>query len=155
MLLAVICQPEFTEKYVAMNNELLDKMESWGVNIPKKRISTGPMTYMIGVDLDLTLKMRATATKLGVKFIDKTTISDLLTRDGQIAGAVGYSIIDGTFYVLKENPSFSVPEVRTTVWLRCGVTDVVTVSQQLTVPAHRCEIRSLVTCTALPCTQQP
>lgn len=72
-----------------MNNELLDKMESWGVNIPKKRIPTGPMTYMVGVDLDLTLKMRATATKLGVKFIDKTTISDLLTRDGKIAGAVG------------------------------------------------------------------
>ena len=69
------------KKYVAMNNELLDKMESWGVNIPKKRIPTGPMTYMVGVDLDLTLKMRATATKLGVKFIDKTTISDLLTRD--------------------------------------------------------------------------
>lgn len=89
------------KKYVAMNNELLDKMESWGVNIPKKRIPTGPMTYMIGVDLDLTLKMRATATKLGVKFIDKTTISDLLTRDGQIAGAVGYSIIDGTFYVFE------------------------------------------------------
>ena len=76
------------KKYVAMNNELLDKMESWGVNIPKKRIPTGPMTYMVGVDLDLTLKMRATATKLGVKFIDKTTISDLLTRDGKIAGAV-------------------------------------------------------------------
>ena len=89
------------KKYVAMNNELLDKMESWGVNIPKKRIPTGPMTYMVGVDLDLTLKMRATATKLGVKFIDKTTISDLLTRDGKIAGAVGYSIIDGTFYVFE------------------------------------------------------
>ena len=57
------------KKYVAMNNELLDKMESWGVNIPKKRIPTGPMTYMVGVDLNLTLKMRATATKLGVKLI--------------------------------------------------------------------------------------
>lgn len=122
------------KKYVAMNNELLDKMESWGVNIPKKRIPTGPMTYMIGVDLDLTLKMRATATKLGVKFIDKTTISDLLTRDGQIAGAVGTASLTVPSMYLKENPSSSVPEVRTTVWLRCGVTDVVTVSQQLTVP---------------------
>ena len=121
------------KKYVAMNNELLDKMESWGVNIPKKRIPTGPMTYMVGVDLDLTLKMRATATKLGVKFIDKTTISDLLTRDGKIAGAVGYSIIDGTFYVF---------EGRTTVSLRCGVTDVAMVLRQLTVPVHRCVIRS-------------
>mgnify|MGYP000355736449 CR=1 FL=1 len=45
--------------------------------------------------------MRANCHKTGVKFIDKTTISDLLTRDGKIAGAVGYSIIDGTFYVFE------------------------------------------------------
>ncbi|MCD7922822.1 MAG: FAD-dependent oxidoreductase [Clostridiales bacterium] len=89
------------KKYVAMNNELLDKMESWGVKIPKKRIPTGPMTYMIGVDLDLTLQMRKTAAKLKVRFMDKTTVSDLLTADGKIAGAVGYSIIDGTFYVFE------------------------------------------------------
>ncbi|MCC8151989.1 MAG: FAD-binding protein [Lachnospiraceae bacterium] len=89
------------KKYVAMNNELLDKMEGWGVNIPKKRIPTGPLTYMVGVDLDITLKMRKTATKLGVRFMDKTTVSDLLTADGKIAGAVGYSIIDGTFYVFE------------------------------------------------------
>ncbi|MCC8082046.1 MAG: FAD-dependent oxidoreductase [Lachnospiraceae bacterium] len=89
------------KKYVAMNNELLDKMESWGVKIPKKRIPTGPMTYMVGVDLDLTLQMRKTATKMKVRFMDKTTVSDLLTADGKIAGAVGYSIIDGTFYVFE------------------------------------------------------
>ena len=88
-------------KYVRMNNEMLDKLEEWGVNVPKKRIPTGPMTYMIGLDLDITLKMRQKATKLGVRFIDKTTISDLLTNDGKIAGAVGYSIIDGTFYVFE------------------------------------------------------
>lgn len=84
------------KKYVAMNNELLDKMESWGVKIPKKRIPTGPMTYMVGVDLDLTLQMRKTAAKLKVRFME-----DLLTADGKIAGAVGYSIIDGTFYVFE------------------------------------------------------
>ena len=88
-------------QYVAMNNELLDKLEGWGVKIPKKRIPTGPMTFIIGVDLDITLQMRKTAAKLGVKFMDKTTISDILTVDGKAAGAVGYSIIDGTFYVFE------------------------------------------------------
>lgn len=53
---------------------------------------------MIGVDLDITLKVRATALKLGVKIIDKVMISDLLTNNGRIAGACGYSILDGTFY---------------------------------------------------------
>lgn len=87
-------------KYVAMNNEMLDRLESWGVKIPKNRIPTGPMTYMVGVDLDLTLQMRKTAQKLGVKIMDKTPMSDLLLgEDGRIAGAVGYSLLDGTFYV--------------------------------------------------------
>ncbi len=88
-------------RYVAMNNELLDKLESWGVKVPKKRFPAGPMTYMIGVDLDITLQVRKRAQKLGVRFMDKTTVSDLLTCDGKIAGAVGYSILDGTFYVFE------------------------------------------------------
>jgi succinate dehydrogenase/fumarate reductase flavoprotein subunit len=71
-------------KYVSMNNEMLDRMEGWGVNIPKERIPTGPMTYMVGIDLDITLKMRKTAEKYGVRFLDKTTISDLLTNDGKL-----------------------------------------------------------------------
>ncbi len=89
------------KKYVGMNNLLLEKLESWGVKIPRKKIPTGPFTYIFGVDLDITLQMRKTATKLGVKFIDKTTISDLLTDNGEIAGAVGYSILDGTFHVFE------------------------------------------------------
>ena len=88
-------------KYVAMNNEMLDRLEGWGVTIPKTRIPTGPMTYMVGVDLNITLQMRRKAEKLGVKIIDKVTVSDLLTDQGKIAGAVGYSLLDGTFYTLK------------------------------------------------------
>ena len=87
------------KRYVAMNNEMLDRMEGWGVTIPKLRIPTGPMTYMVGIDLNVTIQMRKTAQKLGVKIIDKVTVSDLLTEEDRIAGAVGYSIIDGTFYV--------------------------------------------------------
>ena len=89
------------KKYVAMNNEMLDRLENWGVNVPKNRIPTGPLTYMVGLDLDITIKMRKKAESLGVRFLDKTTISDLLTNDGKIAGAVGYSILDGTFYVFE------------------------------------------------------
>lgn len=88
-------------KYVSMNNEMLERLEGWGVNIPKNRIPTGPMTYMIGLDLDITLKMRRKAEKYNVRFMDKTTISDLLTNEDKIAGAVGYSILDGTFYVFE------------------------------------------------------
>lgn len=89
------------KKYVAMNNEMLDRLEGWGVTIPKKKIPTGPMTYMFGVDLNITIRMRQTAEKLGVKVLDKIAVSDFLTEKERISGAVGYSIIDGTFYIFE------------------------------------------------------
>lgn len=91
-------------KYVSMNHQMLDKLVEWGARLPKREdgsyqiIPTGPMTAMIGVDLDITLKVRQTAEKKGVKILDKVTVSDLLTSEGEIAGAAGYSILDGTFY---------------------------------------------------------
>lgn len=95
---------DMMKKYVEMNNHMLNKLEEWGVKVPRREdgsfhvLQAGPMTGMIGVDLDITLKVRATAVKLGVKIIDKVTMSDLLINDGKIAGACGYSLIDGTFY---------------------------------------------------------
>ncbi|MCR5666642.1 MAG: FAD-binding protein [Eubacterium sp.] len=89
------------KKYVGMNNEMLDRMEQWGVTIPKKRIPTGPMTYMVGIDLNVTLNVRRTAEKMGVRIIDKVTICDFLTDDNKVRGAVGYSIVDGTFYTFN------------------------------------------------------
>ena len=92
---------EVMKKYVSMNNEMIDRLDGWGVVVPKFKVPTGPMTYMFGIDLDSTLKMAAKARKLGVKIIDKVPVSDLLTDNGKIAGAVGYSLLDGTFYVFE------------------------------------------------------
>ena len=92
---------ETMKRYVAMNNEMIDRLDGWGVVVPKVKIPTGPMTYMFGIDLDSTLKMAAKARKLGCEIIDKVTVSDLITDNGKIAGAVGYSILDGTFYVVE------------------------------------------------------
>ncbi|NLL46509.1 MAG: FAD-binding protein [Clostridiales bacterium] len=94
-------------KYVTMNKIMLDKLVEWGARLPKNLdgsycvTPTGPMTAMIGVDLDITLKVRQTAQKKGVKFIDKVAVSDLITQDGRITGATGFSILDGTFYTFN------------------------------------------------------
>jgi len=72
-------------RYVNMNTEIIEKMESWGVNIPREENGnfhvrpTGPMTAMICVDLDLCLKIRRVCEKAGVRFLDKTVMADLLT----------------------------------------------------------------------------
>ena len=94
-------------KYVSMNNQMMDKLESWGVNMPRnedgsyKIMQTGPMTAMICIDLDVTLRVRRTAEKKGVRFMDKTAMADLLTDSGRIYGAVVFSVLDGKYTVIN------------------------------------------------------
>ena len=93
--------------YMKRNHEMLDKLTEWGVHVPKNpdgsyNVSpTGPFTSMICVDLDLCLQIRKLVEKQGVKIYDKTTVTELFTRDGEIAGAAAYSILDGTFYTIQ------------------------------------------------------
>jgi len=98
---------ELMATYVSMNNRMMDKLVEWGARLPKREdgsyatLPTGPMTAIIGVDLDITLKVRQTAEKMGVKILDKLAVSDLLTANGKIAGAVGFSLLDGKFHTFS------------------------------------------------------
>ena len=95
-------------KYVEMNHEMLDRLSAWGVKIPKQPDGTyavrptGPFTAMISCELDLCLRMRRTAEKLGVRIMDKTALAELFAKDGKIIGAAAFSILDdGTFYSIS------------------------------------------------------
>lgn len=100
---------ELMLKYVEMNHELLQKMDNWGIVMPRNEegnyfmMPTGPFTCMISVDLDLCLKMRRQAEKLGVRIIDKVTVTDFVVKDDKICGAFAYSILeeDNTFYTIS------------------------------------------------------
>lgn len=73
---------------------------TWEDGMPK----TGPSELpwrMAAFELDFLLPMKKTALKLGVKFIDRVGIVDLLTNDDKIAGCVGYHIEDGDTYVFE------------------------------------------------------
>lgn len=103
---AYLGDQELLHQYVSMNNEMIERLKNWGVKIPYnedgtlKVIPTGPMTGMIGVDLDITIQVRKTAEKLGVEIMDKVSFTDLLTEDNHVIGATGYSLLDGTFHVI-------------------------------------------------------
>ena len=95
-------------KYVEMNHGMLDKLSSWGVNIPKKEdgsyivMPTGPYTAMIRIDLDTTMRLRNRAERKGIRFLDKTAMSELYVSDGKIRGAAAYSILDdGKYYTIS------------------------------------------------------
>ena len=98
---------ELMLRYVKMNGEMMETLQSWGMNIPKKAdgsynvMPTGPFTAMIRVDLDLTMIIRRKAEKMGIRFVDKTALAELLVDEGRIAGAAAFSIIDGSYTVIS------------------------------------------------------
>ena len=104
---AYFTDQELMAKYVSMNTAMLDKLVSWGVNVPKQEdgsyhvVPTGPMTAMVCVDLDLTLKIRRKAEKMGVRFMDKTVMAGLTTDAQGVTGAVVFSVLDGSVTVIS------------------------------------------------------
>ena len=55
---------------------------------------------LVAIELDYMREVRKYARKLGVKFVDRTGMVDLLTDGGKVAGIVGYDIDKGTQVVM-------------------------------------------------------
>jgi len=57
---------------------------------------------LAAIDLDYLLELRKTATRLGVKFIDRVGLVDILKTDsGETCGAVGFSLDSGEMLVIE------------------------------------------------------
>ncbi len=54
---------------------------------------------LVAIDLDYIREVRKHARRLGVRFVDRVGVVDLLTDTGRVTGAVGYDIDDGTQHV--------------------------------------------------------
>lgn len=52
-----------------------------------------PKTFM--------LKLKQKAARNGAKFLDKVFVTDLITRNGEVSGAVGIGVNDGKYYLIK------------------------------------------------------
>ena len=56
---------------------------------------------MAAADLTLLIPVRARAKKLGVRFLDKVSIVDLLKDGDRVVGGIGFSVLDGTCHIVK------------------------------------------------------
>ena len=89
--------------------ETLERMDGWTGKFERredgqfihKRFKPFLPWSLTGADLDLMRALKRTARKLGVRFIDKMSLTDLLTDGGRSAGAVGFSLLDGAPIVIK------------------------------------------------------
>ena len=96
-------------KYIQSSWNAIDDFDSWGVKFartPDGNILAIPNNFapelsMTFIDIDFMLPIRARARKLGVKFIDKVHIVDLLKQGDKVVGAAGFNIVNGNYYVLK------------------------------------------------------
>ena len=87
----------------------LERLESWGVHIFRRedgspkyiRWTQGLPWRMAVMDQDVTLNMLKQAKKRGTKFIDRVAIIDLLKDGDRVTGGIGFSVIDGTCYIIK------------------------------------------------------
>ena len=100
---------ELLRAYAEESRGNLERLESWGVHIfrhedgsPKYiRWTEGLPWRMAVMDQDVTLNMLQYSKKHGTKFIDRVAIVDLLQEGNRVVGGIGFSVIDGTCYIIK------------------------------------------------------
>ena len=87
---------------------ILERVDGWTGRLQRrdgeiihKRFKPFLPWSLTGMDLDLMRVLARHAKRLGVRFIDKTSLTDLLTDGGRIAGAVGFSLLDGSPLVVQ------------------------------------------------------
>lgn len=83
------------------------KLAEWGVKVMKTpsgeldldRLPSG--WSLAAVDLDMMRPLRAKASRLGVRLVDKTHVVELLKEEGRVTGAAGFRLLDGRMAVFN------------------------------------------------------
>jgi succinate dehydrogenase / fumarate reductase, flavoprotein subunit len=88
--------------------DILERVDGWTGRLQRrdgeiihKRFKPFLPWSLTGMDIDFMRPLKRHARKLGVRFIDKTSLTDLLTDGGRVAGAVGFDLLDGSPIVIK------------------------------------------------------
>lgn len=100
---------ELLSKYIRDSYGAIKDLDAWGAKFartPDDKILTFPNNFapelsMTFIDIDLMLPIRTRARKLGVKFIDKIHVVDLLKQDDTVVGAAGFDITTGKYFIFK------------------------------------------------------
>ncbi len=137
---------DLLRQYAAESYATLERFDTWSGG-RMCRDASGDFTHerfypwvpwsLTAAELDMLLPIHRRAKKLGVEFIDKTTIVDLLTDAGRAVGAVGFSLLTGPSISSRPRRPSSRPLVRRTGFSACGVASGVTAKRLPIEPARR------------------
>jgi len=99
---------ELLTEYANSSASILDRFESWGPKFLRDKegkvikMPMGSNGWVIShIELDICLKLLKTAKSHNVKFMNKVSIVDLIKDNDRIVGAIGFSLLNGNFYIIK------------------------------------------------------
>ena len=100
--------PEWLEWYGKNVHELILMLDSWGMEFEKdaqgrfkRKPGRGHREAVVFPGYKMQKKLRGILEKLGVIIVDRVMITELLTSDGHVAGATGFNVRTGQFYVFE------------------------------------------------------
>ena len=101
---------DLLRQYAAESYATLEKFDQW-TGGKMCRDAKGDFTHerfypwtpwsLTAAELDMLLPVHRRARKLGVRFLDKTAMVDLLTDGNRAVGGVGFSVLNGAYYVVR------------------------------------------------------
>jgi succinate dehydrogenase/fumarate reductase flavoprotein subunit len=98
---------DLLEKVCGTTMTMVRHLDRWGVAIAREadgslsRSELLPLWALCAFDLDILLKLRKVARRLGVREVNKTQTVELLTQGNRVVGAVGFDITNGTYRIFK------------------------------------------------------
>jgi len=102
-----LCDQLLLREFAYYSRSIVEHLSLWNVEVwrgpdGKIQYTKGPFPWgTTTVDPDMCRNMAKYAKNLGVKFVDKVCIAGLLKDEDNVSGAVGFSLSDGTFYIMK------------------------------------------------------
>ncbi|HYD16771.1 MAG TPA: FAD-binding protein [Candidatus Nanoarchaeia archaeon] len=91
-------------EFAHSSRRIVAQLASWGVEVlrdQKGNIEYAKWPFPWGtasIDPDMCMKLAAHAKKLGVRFLDRTSVVDIVKEGEQVVGAVGFDVTDGELY---------------------------------------------------------
>jgi succinate dehydrogenase / fumarate reductase flavoprotein subunit len=94
-------------EYAYGSQMIPERLSQWGVEVlrdEKGKIAYAKWPFPFGtasVDPDMCHALAKRAKRLGVRFLDRVAVAELLADGGSIAGAAGFGLEDGVFHVFE------------------------------------------------------
>ena len=100
---------ELLAEFAAATQSTIERLDSWchtfcrnaDGSLAANTFKPGLPWHLTAAELDTQMKVQRHARRLGVEFLDKTMVVDILKDGERAVGAIGFSVLDGSCRLLR------------------------------------------------------